>query len=325
MVFGRRAMLAGGLGVAAGLHARCATAQPQAGGALALVLNSGEASLSRVDLATRTELDRQPALREPHHIIRTALGDELIIGDSAANEFLFADARTGAVRRRLRVSNPYHLALSGDASALVVLSLRRDQFDLYDPADMRLVRRIALPRKPSHPAWSPDHRIAYATLQGSGEVAAVSVATQDVLWRTPVGREPAGIAWAPCGALVVGIMGADHVAVVNPDSGRVERRIVTGRGAHAVFPTPDRRNLVVTNRVAGTISVLDGTTLDELRRYDTPGGPDCLDFSPDGRELWYTRRWAQSVGVLDLDSGMVVATVPVGRSPHGIIVLPGAA
>jgi YVTN family beta-propeller protein len=34
--------------------------------------------------------------------------------------------------------------------------------------------------------------------------------------------------------------------------------------------------------------------------------------------VWYTRRWAQSVGVLDLDAGAVVATIPVGRSPHGI-------
>lgn len=315
----------GVLGLVAGAGANLLAGPARAnGGPIALVLNSGEASISRIDLATRIEIDRQPAAREPHHLIRSALGDEIVIGDSAANEFLFVDAAQGIVRRRLRVSNPYHLALNGDVSALIVLSLRRDQIDLYDPADMRLVRRITMPRKPSHPAWSPDHRIAYATLQGSGEAVAVNAATQEVLWRTPVGREPAGIAWAPSGMLVAGIMGSDHVAVIDPADGRVASRIVTGRGAHAVFPTPDRRNLVVTNRVAGTISILDGTTLAELRRYTTPGGPDCLDFSPDGRELWFTRRWAQSVGVLNLDTGEVDAIIPAGRSPHGIFILPGA-
>jgi DNA-binding beta-propeller fold protein YncE len=319
----RRNLVGLGAGaLAAGLVGRQTVAQEQRAAAapLVLVLNSGEATISRVDFGLRREIDRLPALREPHHVIQGPGDAGLIIGDSGGNEFLFVDPATGALRRRLRVSNPYHLALAGDGSSLVVLSLRRDQIDLYDPSDMRLLRRFAMPVKPSHPAYAPDGRTVFATLQGTGEVVAIDVATQEVRWRSVVGPEPAGIAWAPAGMLVVGIMGGDHVAVVNPDDGRVERQIVTGRGAHAVFPTPDGRNLVVTNRVAGTISLLDGTTLAELRRYVTPGGPDCIAFSPDGRELWYTRRWAQSVGVLALETGAILATIRVGRSPHGIFV-----
>jgi DNA-binding beta-propeller fold protein YncE len=290
---------------------------------LVLVLNSGEATISRVDFTARREIDRLPALREPHHMIRGPGGSDLIVGDSGANEFMFVDPATGLVRRRARISNPYHMALAGDGSSLTVLSLRRDQIDLYDPSDpseLRLVRRFAMPTKPSHPAYSPDSRTMFATLQGTGEAVAIETATQELRWRMPIGRQPAGIAWAPAGVLVAGIMGGDHVAAINPDDGRVERQIETGRGAHAIFNTPDGRNLIVTNRVAGTISLLDGTTLNELRRYTTPGGPDCIAFSPDGRELWYTRRWAQSVGVLELETGAILATIRVGRSPHGIFI-----
>lgn len=308
------------LGAAALLAGRPAFAQTEAAPAprgMVLVLNSGDATLSRLDPTTRAEIDRTPALREPHHIIRGPGDSGLIVADSGANEFLFVDPATGALRRRLRISNPYHLAMSPDGTGMIVLSLRRDQIDLYDTSDMRLVRRFAMPLKPSHPVYAPDGAMVFATLQGSGEVVAIDTATQELRWRSKVGREPAGIAWAPNGLLVAGIMGSDHVAVINPDDGRLERRIVTGRGAHAVFPGPGG-TLFVTNRVAGTISVLDGDTLAERHRYTTPGGPDCLAFAPDGKTLWYTRRWSQSVGVLDLDAGEVVATIPVGRSPHGI-------
>lgn len=314
----RRAVL--GLGAAAMAFGRGAAAQPlPPASGLVVVLNSGEATFSRIDLATRREVDRQKALREPHHIIRGPGDTGLILADSGGNEFLFVDPAGGQVRARAPISNPYHLALSPNAASMIVLSLRRDQIDLYDASDIRLVRRFAMPVKPSHPAYAPDGRMAFATLQGTGEAVAIDTGTQELRWRSVVGPEPAGIAWAPCGLLVAGIMGADHVAAINPDDGRVERQIVTGRGAHAVFPGPNGDVLFVTNRVAGTISVLDGQTLQELRRYTTPGGPDCLAFTPDGKELWYTRRWAQSVGVLDLASGEVVAIIRVGRSPHGII------
>lgn len=294
---------------------------------LVLVLNSGEATISRVDFATRREIDRLPALREPHHLILGPGDAGLIIGDSGANEFLFADPATGLVRRRSRISNPYNMALAPDATSLIVLSLRRNLIDLYDPADpsdLRLVRRFAAPDKPSHPAYAPDGRMVFATLQGTGEAVAIEPATQELRWRMPIGPEPAGIAWAPAGVLVAGIMGSGHIAVINPDDGRVMRQIETGRGAHTVFNMPDGRHMVVANRVAGTLSVLDGMTLTELRRYATPGGPDCITFSPDGRELWYTRRWAQSVGVLELETGAILATIRVGRSPHGIYISPAA-
>jgi YVTN family beta-propeller protein len=66
--------------------------------------------------------------------------------------------------------------------------------------------------------------------------------------------------------------------------------------------------------------VIDEQTLAIVRKYDVPGGPDCMDLSPDGSELWVTSRWVMKVSVLDLATGKVVRQFPVGRSPHGIYV-----
>lgn len=91
------------------------------------------------------------------------------------------------------------------------------------------------------------------------------------------------------------------LASVDPTDGKVERRIGTGRGAHVLFVPP---------------IVLDPVTLDPQRSFKIPGGPDDMVFGPDER-IWASRRWAQTVAVIDPSTGQM-QQIPVGRSPHGI-------
>ena len=51
-------------------------------------------------------------------------------------------------------------------------------------------------------------------------------------------------------------------------------------------------------------------------RIAMPGGPDDMDFAPDGK-IWVTRRWAHTVALLDPATGQFT-TLETGRSPHGI-------
>ena len=73
------------------------------------------------------------------------------------------------------------------------------------------------------------------------------------------------------------------------------------------------------------MSLIDPDTLEIRRKFPVPGGPDDMELSPDGRELWVTSRWIMKVSVLDLASGKVVRQYPVGRSPHGLFYAPAAA
>jgi len=106
------------------------------------------------------------------------------------------------------------------------------------------------------------------------------------------------------------------VAVVDPADGRVEQRIRTGRGAHQLFRSPDGKLIYVNNRIDGTSVVLDAATLHPLRTYKLPGGPDDIEFAPDGK-VWFTLRFVNKVAVLDPATGDY-QTIDVGRSPHGI-------
>ncbi len=288
---------------------------------VAIVINSGDATLSIVDMARGTELRRIPVLREPHHVALSPDGRELLVGDAGGNEMLFLDPHTGDVRRRLPMADPYHLAFSPNGKWLVVTGLARNQVDVYDAATMTLVKRFPLGTMPSHVTYAPDSSMAYVTLQGTNKVAALDLRRQAVMWTAEVGSTPAGIMWLN-GKLLVANMGTDHFAVVDPVDGRVEQRVRTGRGAHQLFLSPDGRTLWVNNRVDGTTVSLDARTLALQRTYRVPGGPDCIDFAPDGK-LWITQRFIQKVGVLDPASG-ALQSFAVGRSPHGIFLTTGA-
>jgi DNA-binding beta-propeller fold protein YncE len=282
---------------------------------LGFILNSGDASISIVDVQTHHEIRREPVLREPHHIVLSPDGRSVLVGDTGANEMLFLDPATGQIKRRIPVSDPYQLQFSPDGSVLTVTGLARNQVDIYSADSMQLLHRIKLSAMPSHIAYAPDSSVAYVTLQETDRLAAIVMKSGAVLWNAKVGETPAGVLWHD-GKLLVGDMGADDVAVVDPTDGSVERRIHTGRGAHNLFLSPDRRLIYVSNRVDSTITVLNADTLDIQRQYKVPGGPDDLAFAPDGT-IWVTQRFAHGLLFLDPATG-ATTRIDVGRSPHGL-------
>ena len=279
------------------------------------VVNSNDANISVIDLASHQVIKTIPLLREPHHLVLSPDHKSLVVGDTTGNALFFLDPRTGAVQRRVTVSDPYQLQYSPDGRLLTTAALARNQIDIYDAQSLALLHRVAARSMPSHIAYSPDSRTVFVSLQGTDRLIAIRTADGSVLWNARVGRTPAGVLWLN-GHVLVGCMGEAHIAVVDPATGRVQRVIKTGRGAHTMFVSPDKRLIYATNRVDGSISVIDPNTLEVTRTLSVPGGPDDIEFAPDGH-IWAALRFAQSVAVIDPASG-AIERIQVGRSPHGI-------
>jgi DNA-binding beta-propeller fold protein YncE len=294
---------------------------PASASGLAVVMNSGAASLSLIDMSTKKEVGRVPALREPHHWALSPDGKSLVVGDSAGNVLMLLDPATGALQRRIPCADPYQLGFSPDGKFLVVNGLARNQVDVYEAGTYRLVKRFHTGSMPSHLAFSPDSGRVFVSLQGANALVAFDLRDMKKLWQVKVGSTPAGVLWLH-DRLLVADMGTDYLAEIDPADGRLIRHIVTGKGAHNLFLSPDGKVLWVNNRVAGTAEELDARTLTPLRKFQISGGPDDLSFAPDG-EVWITRRFAESVAVLDPSTGRIT-TIEVGRSPHGIFLNPSA-
>jgi YVTN family beta-propeller protein len=282
---------------------------------LAFVINSNDASVSLLDVATQAELRRIPMLREPHHLALTPDHASLVVGDTAGNALFFLDPRTGAVQKHITVSDPYQIVFSPDGRYLTVAGLARAQIDIYDAKSYTLLHRIPARSMPSHIAYAPDSSVVFVSLQGTDKLVAIETGSGRVLWESAVGRTPAGVMWQN-GRVLVGLMGEARFAIVDPVDGHVVGAIPAGRGAHTLFKSPDGKVIYGTSRVDGTLSVIDAASLKVLRTISVPGGPDDMDFAPDGK-IWIALRFAQSVAVLDPATG-AITRIHVGRSPHGI-------
>ncbi|MGN3965551.1 beta-propeller fold lactonase family protein [Burkholderia gladioli] len=311
---GRAALLFGALTVAA---------VPAAFANNVIVLNSAEATLSLIDEHSHQVVGTLPTGKEPHHLMATPDNSSLIVANSVSNSLMFLDPRTGAPQRTVEgIDDPYQLGFSPDRKWFVAAGLRLDRVDIYgyDGHNVHLVKRVPLQVMPSHLAFTKDSRTVLVSLQVSGELAAIDLPTQTVKWKMKVGKVPAGLWMTPGDKYVlVGMTGADYVAVVDWRNQKVVKTIPTGKGAHNFRSLADGTHVAVTNRVANTISIIDENTLTNVG--DITGllpGPDDMELSADRKTLWVTFRFAKKVGVIDLASRRLIQTIPVGRSPHGI-------
>jgi YVTN family beta-propeller protein len=292
-----------------------------------VVLNSGDSSVSLVDTKTYRETERHYIGREPHHLLETPDDRSVVVADSVGNQLIFLNPQDGSIQeRRARISDPYQIGFSPDGKWFVTNSNRLDRVDLYQAGDFSLVKRLELPKTPSHLAFDHGSSVVFVTLQGSNLLAAIDLKTQEVRWQLPVGKQPAGVLMTPDDKfLLVGVMGEDLVAVVDWRRAEVIKRLPTGKGAHNFLPMGDGRRVLVSNRAANSISVIDTQSLSVETTFAVPGGPDCMELSKDGKELWITSRWIRQVSVIDMQTKKLVHSIPVGRSPHGVYFLTHAA
>jgi len=112
------------------------------------------------------------------------------------------------------------------------------------------------------------------------------------------------------------------------DAGSLElvKEIPVGTGAYNVEPAADGKWIIVTNKKAQSVSLVDAQSLTEVVKIPTSKPlPHGVAYSPDGRWAFISQ---ESVGidpgavdVIDLTTRARVATIPVPRQPTGITIL----
>jgi len=288
------------------------------------VLNSQDANIHVIDPDSWSVTRRIPTGKEPHHLYLTPDEKSVIVANAANDSLTFIDPRTAEVQRVVRnIIDPYHLRFSPDMKWLVTVANRLNHIDLYrwDGSNLTLAKRIPSAKTPSHLWIDSNSTTVYTTMQDSDELVAVDLATQTIKWRVKTGSLPADVfGTADDRFLLVGMTGGREVQVfdISVQPARLVKSIPTGEGAHAFRALGDGRHVLVSNRVANTISKIDLQTLEVVGSFKAPGGPDCMDVTADGRLLLVSSRWIQKMSVIDLATGRLVRQVRVGKSPHGI-------
>lgn len=308
--------------------AAAAPAAPAQGLTPIFVLNSLDATISVIDPATWTETTRLPTGKEPHHLYLTPDEKSIIVANATGNSLTFVDPRTAAIQRTVRdIVDPYHLRFSPDMKWFITAANRLNHVDIYswDGSNPKLVQRISTGKTPSHLWIDAKSTTIYSTMQDSDELIAIDIASQKLLWRVPTGSMPADLYGSPDGKFIfIGLTGSDGVEVYSITPGaaatpaKLTGKITTAKGAHAFRALGDGRHLLVSNRVANTISKIDMVAHTVVDNYPAPGGPDCMDVTTDRRYIYLSSRWARKFTVIDMVEKKVIRQINVGKSPHGV-------
>ena len=305
------------------------TAAPAAAGPRPIfVLNSLDADVSVIDPVSFAEIKRIPTGKEPHHLYLTPDEKSLVVANALGNSLTFIDPVSAQVQRVLTdIVDPYHLRFSPDMKWFVTAANRLDHVDLYHwlpqntAQPLKLVKRIAASKTPSHLFIDSRSTTVYVSLQDSDELLAIDLVSQAVRWKIKTGKMPADVFLTRDDKrLFVGLTGDRFVEVydVSGAAPRLLQRIATGMGAHAFRARGDGRHLFVSNRVANSISMIDLQTLAVVAELPGPSGPDCMEVLADGKTLLVSSRWARKLSFIDIDSRKLLRQVPVGKSPHGV-------
>ncbi|MDC8771212.1 YncE family protein [Roseateles albus] len=298
------------------------------------VLNSLDADISVVDPVTFKQIKRIPTGKEPHHLYLSPDEKSLLVANALGDSLTFLDPQTAEVQRVVHgISDPYHLRFSPDMKWFITAANRLDHVDFYSwtPTNktepLKLVKRISAPKTPSHLAIDSKSSTLYVSLQDSNELLAVDIATQTPRWKIKVGEMPADIfLTADDKHILVGLTGDSVVEVYDVSApgntgAKLVKRLPTGKGAHSFRAWGDKRHVLVSNRVANTISKIDTQNFTVVDKFPGPSGPDDMEVMGDGKTLLVTSRWAGKLTMIDTETKKVVRQVKVGKSPHGVYTL----
>ncbi|WP_236654682.1 YncE family protein [Streptacidiphilus anmyonensis] len=284
-------------------------------------------SVTVIDPRSFKVVSHFPAGVLPQHVTPSWDLRTLWVDASGSNQLIPIDPRTARPGTPIGVEAPYNLYFTPDGRAALVMAERLNRIDVRDPHTMALRRSVTVPCDGvNHADFSADGRYLVASCEFSGQLLKLDTRTLAVLGVLDLGAYsmPQDVRLGPDGRtfFVASLNGGGLITV---DGATFHRTgfIPTAAGAHGIYPSRDGRLLYVSNRDAGSVSVVDPNVRRSVATWPVPhGSPDMGGVSADGTQLWLSGRDDDEVYVLSTETGHLLARIPVGANPHGLAFFP---
>ncbi len=267
-----------------------------------------------------------PVGQVPHHITPSWDLTKLYVTNTGGNSLTVIDPMTGGVTGTIPVEDPYNLYFTPDGKMAIVVAERHKRLDFRHPETWKLIKSVPV-KWPGvdHLAFSRDGGYLVASCEWSGRIVKVDLAKLEVVADMALGKTPIDVVRPPRQHLMFVADQSDHgVFVVDPDAWKQVDFIPTGRGTHGILLSHDEKSLYASNRLEGSISVIDIATRKVTATWKTGGSPDMGQLSPDGKQMWISSRYGAGVMVIDTTTGKVIARIPTDAGPHGMTYFPNS-
>jgi len=205
--------------------------------------------------------------------------------------------------------------------ALLVVNKADKQLAIIDPASGMVIARVAVGDGPHEVAVSPDGHFAYVSNYGAATpghtISVIDLPVQAELLRADLGalRRPHGLFFVD-GKLLFTAELNRLIARYDPVSQKVEWMYGTGQATTHMLIANAGGSLIFTSNIgSNTVSAIERTAAPaDWRETQIPvgKGPEGIDWSPDGKQVWTATGGDGGVSIIDVGSKKVVETLQVG-------------
>ncbi len=298
--------------------------------ALVYVPNSLSNTVTVISQKTLKVLRTFPVGGLPQHVTPAWNLKTLYVDNDDGNSLTPINPRTSQPGTPIPVEDPYNMYFTPDGRYAIVVAERLLRLDFRNPNTMKMVHSLSVPmcNGVDHADFSADGRYMFASCEFNGRMIDVDLKTQRVIHTLTIngGRSaPQDVKLSPDGrVLYTADQEAGGLWEIDPSTFRVIGFLKTGAGAHGLYPSRNAQVMYVSNRSAGSISVVDFKTRRVIQTWPLPqpASPDMGGVSADGRTLWLSGRYNSVVYAINTVTGHLRAEIPVGAGPHGLCVWP---
>jgi YVTN family beta-propeller protein len=148
----------------------------------------------------------------------------------------------------LNYASPVELLFSPDGARLYVLCQQSNEVRVLDAANNSVIKNIAVGEVPRGFSLSPKGDRLFVANSWDDTVSIIDTRSLDVIATWPVAAEPSSVFEDREGKhLFVANRISNDVAVLDAQTGAEEKRLVAGRGASYMTPSPDGTRIYVTH------------------------------------------------------------------------------
>jgi YVTN family beta-propeller protein len=289
------------------------------------VPNTKSDTVQVVDPVACQVVDEYAVGHVPHHIAPSWDLSELYVFNTESDSLTAIDPTTGRPVRDIPVEDPYNLYFTPDGAEAVVVAERYKRLDFRDPHTWELHASVSVdPPGVDHLAFSRSGDYLVASTEFSGFVVKVDIAAKAVTGMLDVGGAPIDVVRDPDDdrIMYVANQALHGVHVIDADAMTELAFIPAGKGTHGLLLSRDKTKIYASNRLEGTISVIDLATRTVVDTWETGGSPDMGLLDPAGTTMWIANRYHSSIMAIDVTTGAVRCTIPTGSGPHGLTYFP---
>jgi YVTN family beta-propeller protein len=199
------------------------------------------------------------------------------------------------------------------AAELLILNKGDATLSFVDPASGKTHKTIATGDGPHEIELSTDGKLAFVSNYGANvagsTLSVIDVPARNELKRVDLGelKRPHGLSFSG-GHLYLTSEASKRVASFDPASRTIDWQFETGQeGTHMVLAARDGTKLFASNMGSNSISVIDRKS-SQQSLIAVGAGPEGLDQSPDGRELWTAHSRDGGISIIDVATSKVSHT-----------------